>query len=74
MGEQTTRLASSRPRSRKGDVWVTTERGRVSMRITAMTGEHLTGSNDYMGDIRIPRKALKGIVPNPVAVAGPEKP
>ena len=59
----------TRPRSRNGDVWVTTQRGRVSLRITALTGEHLTGSNDYLGNVRIPRKALKAIIPN--APAGP---
>jgi len=58
----------TQPRSLKGEVWVTTQRGRVSLRITALTGEHLTGSSDYLGEMRIPRTALKGIVAKPVVI------
>jgi len=62
------------PRSRNGDVWVTTERGRVSLRVTAMNGEHLTGSSDYLGDIRAARNAVKTIVPKPVVIPEPKTP
>jgi len=55
----------TQPRHRKGDAWVRTQLGRVSLRITSLTGEHLTGSSDYMGDIRVVRTAIKAIVPNP---------
>jgi hypothetical protein len=47
------------PRRCKGDARVRTGRGVITMQITGLDDEFLTGKSDYLGELKIPREAVR---------------
>ena len=50
-----------KPRRRKGDVWVETTAGRLTMQFERLTAEFLFGKAPHLGEVKVRRNALKGI-------------
>ena len=55
------RKGRQKPRRRKGDVQVTTSAGRLTVQFQGLTGEHLVGTSDCWGDVKIRRDAVKKV-------------
>ncbi len=49
------------PRRRKGDVWVDTPDSRFTLQFEKLDGEHLVGSAEHLGRVKVLRSAVKGI-------------
>lgn len=50
-----------KPRRRKGDVWVETTAGRLTVQFDRLTPEFLYGTTPHLGEVRIRRNALRGL-------------
>ena len=53
--------AVEKPRRRKGDVWVETTAGRLTMQFERLTPEFLFGKSSHLGQVKVRRNALKGL-------------
>jgi len=51
----------ARPRRRKGEARVRAGGAFLTLRIRELTAETLIGDSEYLGEVRIPRKALRGM-------------
>jgi len=53
--------AVEKPRRRKGDVWVETTAGRLTMQFERLSPEFLFGKSSHFGQVKVRRNALKGL-------------
>jgi len=51
----------ARPRRRNGDARLRAGRASLTLRVRELTADTLIGDSDYLGEVRIPRKALRGV-------------
>jgi hypothetical protein len=51
----------ARPRRRAGDARLRAGRACLTLRVRELTADTLLGDSDYLGEVRIPRKVLRGM-------------